>query len=101
MSVDYAALTREWRARLQQQQTKLTAAVYPPNPAGMRGAPANATLNPHPLGGVAAGANAALVVAANQRAGYLTLAQQEAGGIPGLPPPGSLEYADYKQRGLL
>lgn len=101
MSVDYAALTREWQARLHQQQTKLAAAVYPPNAAGMRGAPANAILNPHPLGGGVAGVNAAAVVAANQRAGYETLAQQEGSGIPGLPPPGSLEYADYKQRGLL
>jgi hypothetical protein len=99
--MDYNKLAREWFARLHQQQIKLAAAVKPPSTAGMSGAPANATLNPHPLGGVAAGANAALVDAVNVRAGNLTTAQQLAGGVPGLPPPGSLEYADYKQRGLL
>jgi hypothetical protein len=99
--MDYNQLAREAFARQHAQQIKLLAAVKSP-PAAARGvAPANATLNPHPLGGVAAGANAALVVAAEQRVGYLTTAEQLAGGNPGLPSPGSLQYADYRQRGLL
>ena len=99
--MDYNQLAREAFARQHAQQIKLQAAVKPPSAAAMTGAPATATLNPHPLGGVAAGANAAAVVAAEQRVGYLTTAQQLALGNPGLPPPGSLQYADFKARGLL
>ncbi len=69
---------------------------------GFTGAPANAVLNPNPIsqGGVA-GPNAAAVIAAEQRVGSIPLAQQLGGGNPGTPPPGSLEYADWKRRGLI
>ena len=99
--MDYNQLAREAFARQHAQQIRLLSVVKPPSTTAFVGAPATATLNPHPLGGVAAGANAAAVVAAEQRVGYLSLAQQSALGNPGLPQPGSLQYADFKQRGLL
>lgn len=69
---------------------------------GFTGAPANAQLNPNPISqGGAAGPNAAAVIATEQSVGSLTTAQQLALGNPGVPPPGSLEYADWKRRGLL
>jgi hypothetical protein len=60
-----------------------------------------AELNPNPIGGTAAGPNAAAVIAAEQSVGVETLAQQLASGNPGVPEPGSLEYEDWKRRGLL
>ena len=58
-------------------------------------------LNPNPLGGGAAGKNAALVDAGNVAAGFQSTAQALASGRPGLPVVGSLEYQDYVRRGLI
>lgn len=66
----------------------------------LAGEPAS-TLAAQPAGIIPAGRNAGAVIAAELKAGRETLAQQLSSGNPGIPEPGSLEYADWKRRGLI
>jgi len=71
-------------------------------PSSIIGQTQKAVLNPNPIGGVpAVGPNVGKVPAIEKTVGYVSTAQALATGNPGLPQPGSLQYADYKARGLL
>ena len=69
-----------------------TRAQLAPFPAGVQNLIPAETVNPHPLGGGTAGANAAAVLAGDIAAGTLTEAQQISKQVAGLPEKGSLEW---------
>ena len=65
-------------------------------------APASSAAAPSAPGApIPAGKNALAVIAAEKSAGFETVAQQLASGNPGIPAPGTLEYASWVKAGWI